>query len=95
MLLMLFLLICFAFFPMQLFLCFHSKKNIIKMMPLLLIIGFIAGCCIAALPGLSWMPEDGRLAAIVLLFIGLFVLAADGLAWLIFGVVKLVQIIEK
>ena len=87
MLLALFLLICAAFFPVQLFLCFHSKKNITKIVPVLLILGFVAGCCIAALPGFAPVQEDGRLAAIILMVIGLFVLAADGLAWLIYGIV--------
>lgn len=87
----LFLLICAAFFAVQLFLCFRCKKNIIKIIPFLLILGFIAGCCIAASPGPGRVSEDWRSAALVMMVIGLYALAADGLAWLTYGVVKLVQ----
>ncbi len=77
--------------PVQLFLCFHSKKMGIRMIPPMLVLLSILCCCMIAVPGLQLTGEDGRLAALIAMFLGLLALAADGLAWLVYGIVKHIQ----
>jgi len=95
MLLSVLFLFCIAIFPVQLFLCFHSKKMRNKMIPLILVLIFILCCAVIAVPDLCLTGEDARLAALIAMFLGLFVLASDGMAWLVYGIVKLVQKARK
>lgn len=89
MLLAVFSALCAAVFPVQLYLCLRCKKAVIKMIPLFFVLVWVIGC--AATAGLHLAQEDGRLAAVIGCFIGFYVLVADGLAWLIWVIVKLVQ----
>ena len=95
MLLAVLLMLCAAVFPVQLFLCVHSKKMGIKMIPLFLVLIFILCCAVIAVPALHLTGEDGRLAALIAMFLGFFMLAADGVAWLIYGIVKAAQKLKK
>lgn len=91
-----FLSLCAAVFPIQLYLCFHDRKVWIKIFPLTLVIVYVVCCLIViSMPENTVIQPDGRLAAVIALFIGLSLLAADGLAWLIWCVVKFTQKMKK
>ena len=88
------LLLCAAVFPVQLYLCLRGTRWI-RILPIVVILVYILCCTAVAMPGLQPVSEDGRLAALVALFLGFFVRAADGLAWLVYFIVKAAQNIKK
>lgn len=92
MFLALFLLFCAAVFPVQLYLCFRRSKLWIRCIPLVCILVLILACLVFTFrPGWIFSGEDGRLAAFIAAYIGFYVLLADGVAWMIWGIVKFVQ----
>lgn len=96
MLLAVFLLLCISVFPIQLILCFRCKSLRIRIMPAVVLLLYIVFCVVIACASEQLMVQpDGRLAALIACFVGLFVLAGDGLAWAIYGIVKLVQKLRK
>ena len=92
MLLVLFLTVVTAVFPVQLLLCFSRKKKAVKLLPLAVPLLCVAVCAVLVLLADSGArPQDDLLVAASLVMIGLYLFAAIGIAWLISGVVKLVQ----
>ena len=96
MLLALFLILCIGICPVQVFLCFSKKTFWVRCIPTLVILVIILGCLIMTVYPLGvFAGEDGRLAAIIAMCIGCGALALDAFAWLIWGVVKLIQKLRK
>lgn len=92
MVLAVFLVICAAVFPIQLYLCFRRKELWIKCIPLVCIQMYILACLMFAFrPGWIFSGEDGRLAALIAMFIGVQILIVDVLAWIIWGIVHYIQ----
>lgn len=92
MVLAIFLLLCAAVFPVQLFLCFRVRNVWIRMIPLALAVFHIICCVVvASVPENGLVQSDGQLAALIAMFIGFSALAADALAWLIWAIVKGIQ----
>lgn len=92
MFLIIFLLLCAAVFPLQLFLCFRCRKQWLRCLPvlailLLMVCSAVTASCTGFFPG----QEEWQLPAVILFFIGGLVLCSDGLAWLIYGIVKAAQ----
>ena len=88
------LLLWAAVFPVQLYLCLCGTRWI-KIFPIAVILIYMLCCTAAAMPELRLVSEDGRLAALIALFLGFFALVADGLTWLIYPIVKAAQNIKK
>ena len=96
MLLALFLLLCVCICPIQLFLCFGKKPIWVRCIPTLVILAIIFACLIMTVyPMGVFSGEDGRLAAIIAMCIGCGALVLDAFAWLAWGVVKLIQKLQK
>ena len=96
MLLLLFLILCIGIFPVQLFLCFGKKPLWVRCIPTLVTLMIILGCFIMTVyPMEAFSGEDGRLAAIIAMCIGCGSFVLDTLAWLVWGIVKLVQKLRK
>ena len=96
MLLALFLILCMGICPVQLFLLFGKKPFLVRYIPTLVLLAMIVGCWIMTVyPTGIFSGEDGRLAAIIAMCIGCGALALDVFAWMIWGIVKLIQKLQK
>lgn len=70
---------------LQLWLCRRGKKRIVKLIPVLVILGLMIGCVTAYI--ISGHTNWAFLILILLLF-GLLV--ADGVAWVVYGIWRLI-----
>ena len=85
------LLLGIAVFLTQLVFCFYARKLWIKVLPVVLALGMDAACWICYFLGIFSEVYGGDFAAFIYGIILLLVAAMAGIAWGIFGIVKLVQ----
>jgi len=92
MLLALFLTLVMAVLPVQIWRCLSGKRKALKLIPLaapLLCLGISAVLVLLVNTGVR--PPDDVLVAAAMIMISLYLFGAIGMAWLIFGIVKLIQ----
>lgn len=91
MVLSLFILLAAAGFALQLTLCIQARRKWIKLAPVSLILVMDAACWIAYFLDIFSEIYDAAFASFVYGVILLLVLAVDLLAWVVYGIVKLIQ----
>lgn len=92
MMLFVILLLIGAVFPVQLLLCLSGKRLPVKLIPLALPLLCLGAAGVMALTvGEAMAPRDDLLVAAILVMVSLYLLAAVATAWLICGIVKLIQ----
>lgn len=89
----LFIVLAAVLLIVQLLLCFKSKKVLIRLIPAILILLSQAVCGIVYTQNLG--PHGAVFAAAIYLILLAMLLAADGIGWLIFGIIWLIQKVRK